>query len=134
EGDETVMVTLQDEGDVVVVARTASITISDSPHSVTAERKSDATENPVTAGEIMVSLGARNESGSDLSVDYTVAGTATAGTDYESLGGTVAIPVGSSSASISVTPLDDTTREPDETVEISLTGTSSANAPVGSPS
>src|SRR5690606_5206987 len=37
-------------------------------------------------------------------------------------------------ASITVTPLDDSLREPDETVEVSLTGTSHAGAPVGSPS
>ncbi|HWM29559.1 MAG TPA: Calx-beta domain-containing protein, partial [Woeseiaceae bacterium] len=63
EGDETVTITLLEDDDYVVNSGPATVTILDSPHSVTASTGSNATENPVGAGQINVSLGASNESG-----------------------------------------------------------------------
>ena len=57
-------------------------------------------------------------------VTYTVAGTATAGTDYTALTGTVTIPAGSLSAVIDVSVLDDALVEDSETVTVTLTGVS----------
>ena len=54
-------------------------------------------------------------------MQYTVAGTAIAGTDYVSLSGAVTIEVGSSSALVVVTPIDDTAFESNETVVLTLT-------------
>ena len=55
-----------------------------------------------------------------LTVAYTVRGTATAGSDYVALPGSITIPAGASSASFVVTPLDDALVEPDETIVVSL--------------
>jgi subtilase family serine protease/subtilisin family serine protease len=55
-----------------------------------------------------------------LTVYYTVSGTATAGTDYVALPGSVSFPVGATTATIPVTPIDDATVETDETVVVSL--------------
>lgn len=68
---------------------------------------------------------------SSLVVNYGVGGTATNGTDYQTLTGSVTIPIGSSSAPIAVTPIDDPSYEGNETVILTL----SANAAytVGSP-
>lgn len=44
---------------------------------------------------------------SALTVNYTLSGTATNGTDYSTLSGTVTIPAGSADATIDVNPLDD---------------------------
>lgn len=55
-----------------------------------------------------------------LTVAYTVQGTATQGTDYSALSGTLEIPAGSASAVIPVSVLVDTLPEGDETVVISL--------------
>jgi putative intracellular protease/amidase len=55
-----------------------------------------------------------------LTVGYTVGGTATAGRDYVALSGSVVIPAGATSAAITVTPVDDPTDEPDETVTLTL--------------
>ncbi|MGH3261896.1 MAG: Calx-beta domain-containing protein, partial [Trebonia sp.] len=44
---------------------------------------------------------------SPLMVNYTLSGTATNGTDYDTLSGTVTIPAGSADATIDVDPLDD---------------------------
>jgi serine protease len=55
-----------------------------------------------------------------LVVGYTVSGTATNGVDYKSLSGTVTIRAGASSATVTVSPLDDKLQEGSETVTLSL--------------
>jgi hypothetical protein len=67
-----------------------------------------------------------------LTVYYTAGGTATSGGDYSSLSGNVIIPADSSTATITVTPINDAAFESDETVILTL----SANAAyvIGSPS
>src|SRR4030095_16246429 len=67
-----------------------------------------------------------------LTVNYTVGGTATNGTDYQTLSGSVVIAAGPASATLTVTPIDDTVSEGDETVTVTLSPSASYN--VGSPS
>ena len=55
-----------------------------------------------------------------LTVNYTVGGTATAGSDYAALTGSVQIPAGAATATVTVTPINDTAVEPDETVVVTL--------------
>jgi hypothetical protein len=55
-----------------------------------------------------------------LTVSYTVAGTATPGSDYTALAGSVTIPIGAASATIQVSPLDDALAESGETVAVTL--------------
>jgi hypothetical protein len=66
-----------------------------------------------------------------LTVNYTLAGTAISGTDYTSPGGTVTIPAGASSATIAITPVNDTLVESPETVVLTLAA--SAGYTLGSP-
>jgi hypothetical protein len=78
-----------------------------------------ATEAGTTTGTFTV-----NRTGSTvgaLTVYYSVSGTAGAGSDYNFLPGSVSIPDGSASATITVTPIDDTLVEADETVIVTLT-------------
>jgi len=49
-------------------------------------------------------------------VNYSLSGTAQNGSDYQQLAASVTIPAGSSSATITVTPIDDSSVETDETV------------------
>jgi hypothetical protein len=56
-----------------------------------------------------------------LSVPYTIGGTATPGTDYETLPGVATIPAGASSVTIQVVPRADDVSEPDETITLTLT-------------
>ncbi|MCC7376549.1 MAG: S8 family serine peptidase, partial [Verrucomicrobiales bacterium] len=67
-----------------------------------------------------------------LTVNFAVTGTATSGGDYTALGTSIVIPVGSATATNTVTPIDDAVSEPTETVILTL----AANAAytVGSPS
>jgi acetyl esterase/lipase len=69
----------------------------------------------------------RNSSGGDLTVTYTVSGTATAGDDYVALPGSVTIPAGQSSADVVLTPVDDDVLETAETVILTLAGGSTAS-------
>ena len=60
-----------------------------------------------------------------LTVNYTVGGTASGGTDYTTIPTSVVIPAGSASATITVTPVDDTVSEGDETVVVTLSSSAS---------
>ena len=66
-----------------------------------------------------------------LTVTFSVAGTASQGNDYPSLGTTVTIQAGQSSAPIIVDPTDDSTPEPSETVVLTLQD--GGNYDLGSP-
>jgi len=55
-----------------------------------------------------------------LTVKYTVGGTATPGTDYKSLPGSVIIPAGASFKLITVIPIGDSEIEEDESVTVKL--------------
>jgi hypothetical protein len=57
---------------------------------------------------------------SDLTLYYTVGGTATPGDDYEALSGSVVIPAGQSATTVSVTAHQDGQVEADEDVTVSL--------------
>lgn len=67
-----------------------------------------------------------------LTVRYTMGGSATNGTDYALLDGSVTIPAGSTAASLTVTPVDDGLVEGNETVIVTIAA--SAAYLVGSPS
>lgn len=135
EGEETIVITLQENpgAGIAVGNGEATATISDSPHTVTVSGSSDASEDPPAAGQFVVALDGENQSGEALTVTYDVSGTATPGADYAALSGSVAIAVGSASATIDVTPVADDLLEDDETVTITLTGTSDDRAPLGDP-
>lgn len=66
-----------------------------------------------------------------LDVKYSITGTATNGTDYKTLSGTVRIPAGAASKSISVSPIDNTVAESRKTVTLTLKANSVYT--VGSP-
>lgn len=133
EGDEFVSIRLLESSSVAVSADTATVNILDTAHSVTASTGSNAAEDPVGAGQILVSLGAQNQSGDTVTVDYTVAGSASPGTDYTTLSGVALITAGSSAASIEVTPVADEILEGNETVEVTLTATNDPRVPVADP-
>jgi RTX calcium-binding nonapeptide repeat (4 copies) len=57
----------------------------------------------------------------DLTLNYTVSGTATAGQDVAALSGKVAVPKGSSSVNLPIQILDDQLFDPNESITITLT-------------
>jgi hypothetical protein len=56
-----------------------------------------------------------------LTVLYSVSGTATSGTDFEALSGSVVIPIAAASADVAVNPITDATVESNETVILTIT-------------
>ena len=97
--------------------------------SVSVTNTTDASE-PSTNGVFTVNLS--TASATDTVVGYSVAGTATAGTDYTALSGTVTISANTTSATISVPVIDDSLVEGDETVIVTLTGVTSGTASLSS--
>jgi hypothetical protein len=69
---------------------------------------------------------------SNITVNYTATGTATNGTDYGAVSGTVVIASGTNTATVIVNPTGDATLEPDETV--TLTVVAGTGYDIGSPS
>ncbi|MCP3141841.1 Calx-beta domain-containing protein [Pyxidicoccus xibeiensis] len=59
----------------------------------------------------------------DLSISFTVTGTATQGTDYGALTAPLTVPAGATSVGLSVSPIDDAVKEGSETVVVTLTAT-----------
>jgi hypothetical protein len=76
-----------------------------------------ATEYATATGTFAIS---RDNSAGDLTVNYTIGGTATNGTDYSAISGSVVIPDGQTSVNVTVTPINDSLAEPAETVTLSL--------------
>ena len=65
----------------------------------------------------------------DLTVNYTVGGTATAGADYTALAGTVVIPAGQLTVDVPLDVLDDPTVEAVETVVVTITASADYTVP-----
>ncbi len=141
EGPETVSITiLEDPAYMVVALNEATITIlsEDQPSlpavSITAITATIPESGPDPG---LLQFSRNGSTVGDLTVFYTVAGTATPGTDYSSLPGVVVIPSGSSSAIVNVRAFDDKDVELDETVIATISangaytiGTSSATVKI----
>jgi hypothetical protein len=118
EGDETVVVSLSADPNYTVGSPGSdTVTIAGDPITISATDP-DAAEWGPNVGVFTVT---RVDLLGDVTVNYSVGGTATNGTDYVNLAGSVTIASGSDSATITVTPIDDGIQEGDETVIITLT-------------
>jgi hypothetical protein len=78
----------------------------------------DAAEAALNPGVLTVTRS--GSSAASLTIDYTVGGTATAGSDYTALSGSITIAAGQTSATISILPVDDTAVEGSESVTLTL--------------
>lgn len=126
EGDETVGVTLianPNEEYEVGGAGSDGVTILDDPGDglpvvTIAATIPDAFEDGPVPGEFTITR--TGDLTNSLTVYFTVAGTATEGTDYGALPMSVTIPAQESTATFQVTPAADGLEEGDETVEVTL--------------
>ncbi len=121
EGAETFTLTLE-PGAYTVHVGSATTTLADneSPHTVS------VTALDSSAGEGSSNIGcfrlARTGNPAlSLNVSFTVGGTASSGTDYETLTSPLVIPAGSSFADLPVIPKNESTREAPETASLALT-------------
>jgi hypothetical protein len=101
----------------------ATVTLSDNDLATISVTPSDGTgtepaTNPATDSAVFRIY--RNGGGAAFTANYTVGGTATAGTDYTALTGSVAFAAGDTSRDVVVTPLADADFENTETVTLTL--------------
>ena len=136
EGDETVIVTLTGTDFAGATIDPANdndtVTIADNEATLVSITANDpnAAEAGSDPGQFTVDLGTVNNTGGDITVSYTVTGSAT-GADYTALSGTVTIGNGQQFATINVAGvIDDGLLEGDETVIVTLTGTDLAGATI----
>jgi gliding motility-associated-like protein len=123
-GGETVVLTLLSTDNAVTLTlnNSATVTIADDDSSEVSIAVTKQASEPSSDGLFMLTLS--NPLSVDTTVSYNVSGTATAGIDYSSLSGSVLIPAGNTSVSISVDVLDDTIVESGgETVIVTLIST-----------
>ena len=97
-----------------------------------APREDSVVEGEDAVFEVRLSGGVTME---DTGLAYTVAGTADSGDDYTAPSGTLTITAGSDAGTITIETLDDSTLDPGETVEVTLTSgaSGSRNATIPDP-
>ncbi|WP_413176352.1 Calx-beta domain-containing protein [Anabaena azotica] len=125
EGNETVIVNLASSANYILgTAKTATVNLvdNDKPTITIAATDSSAAETLTgqTANLGKFTLTRTGNKSAALTVNYTVAGTATNGTDYNTLTKTVTFAAGSATAIIDVTPIDDAVYEGNETAIVTL--------------
>lgn len=120
EGDETVVVTLVADAAYNISGGTTTLTIQDDDPPTVKVSVTDnlAVEGGSATGKIVVQR--VGDLSNPLTVGYVVGGTATSGVDFKELPDSLTIPAGEASASITVTALNDTELEGDESVAITL--------------
>jgi subtilase family serine protease len=113
-----------------LATRQATIRLNDNEPTVTVTASTatarEAIGNNITTNGAFTFTRAGGSTTAPLTVAYTIAGTATAGSDYTTLPGSVVIPAGSSSITVPVAVLSDAIAEDAETVIVTL-------APGGTP-
>ena len=135
EAGETVIITLSNPVGAVLStqsAHTFTITDDDLPVVTIVATDANAAEAALDPGTFTVTR--TGPTTSALVVSLTRSGTAVSGTDYAAIASplSLTIPIGSSSATVTVTPIQDTTNEGSETVIEAIT--SNAAYIVGTPS
>ena len=121
EPDETVILTLASGTGYTVgttTAVTGTITNDDFPSITLAVSPSSVTEDGTT--NLVYTFTRTGVTTNPLTVNYTVGGTATNGTDYTSIPTSVTFAANSATATVTVDPTADTTVESNETVILTL--------------
>ena len=133
EPDETVLVQLKDPANASLATASGTGTITDDDPTPSLSIDSPTiTEGDTGSTDLTFTVTLSAASGREVTVDYedTGDGTATSATDYDALtAGTLTFAAGETSKEITVTVNGDLDDEPDETVEIELSG--AANATLG---
>jgi len=103
------------------IARGISITVS----------ATDSTASETGPGTGTFTITRTGATTNPLTVNFTLGGTATNGTDYTNVVGSAVINAGSATTTVTITPIDDSIYEGDETVVLSLSA--DAKYSIGSP-
>ena len=132
ESNETVVATLQSATayslDGTRSAATVTIADNDQALPVVSVRATDAVAAETRIGQIanrgQYQVSRTGSTTSPLTVFYTLSGSATNGTDYSRLTGSVTIPAGRAAVTFAVSPIDDAAAEGTEDVVLTITSRS----------
>ena len=131
EANETVIVTMigTDNGDVTIgAADNATITITD--NDVAALSIAATTQAAEDATDGLFTISTTNQFSNPVTVDITVGGSATEGTDYATIGTQIVFPANQNTVTIPIDVTADNILEPDETVMVTMTGTDNTNVSI----
>ena len=114
-------------GDPNVIGNNIPVTQC-SANEVAVAKTTDAAEaNGATPSQGVLTVSQGRMSTQPTTVAYSVTGSATSGTDFTALSGSVTIPVGDTSATVPVSILEDALIEGTETIVVTLTGITSGD-------
>ena len=120
-GGETVIVTLTDGAQYDLgVTTTGTVTIADQPVPIVTIATQDAAASELGLDPGTFRFTRVGDTQFALLITYTVTGTASGGSDYNSISSNVAFVAGQATVDRTVTPIDDPTVEGDETVIVTL--------------
>ncbi|WP_164013863.1 Calx-beta domain-containing protein [Pyxidicoccus trucidator] len=124
EGKEAVTVTLAAEAAYQLATSTAAtVYLFDDEKPELRITATDSAAGEANANGGLFSITAIPAPKADLSIAFTVTGTATQGTDYTALVSPLTLPAGATSVGLPVSPIDDAVKEGSETVVVTLTAT-----------
>jgi len=124
EQPETVILTLTpDLGYAIGTPASATVTIADNDGPQVRIEATDSTASEAGPDKGTFTITRTGDLADPLTVKYLLGGTASAGDYTPTLNGTVVLAAGAASVTIDITPVDDTTDEPTETVAITLLAT-----------
>jgi len=127
EGSETFKISITNPSGGAILGSIASATLSIQDNDLPTLSISDVSQAEGNSGTtaFIFTVTSSNSLNNDVNVNYATAnGSATAGSDYQTTSGTLIIPAGQTSKTITVNVTGDTTKEPDEVffVDLSLAG------------
>jgi hypothetical protein len=121
EKNETMVITMGTPTDATLgTANVYTLTITDNDPTPTVQFAAASQSAEETAGTVTITVELSAASGLPITVPFTISGSATAGADYSITGSPITIPAGATTASITLTLVDDGLREPNETVIVTL--------------
>jgi hypothetical protein len=129
EGNETFGLWITQASNALINRITGNATIvDDDPSTTISVSDASATEGNSGLSGVTFTVTLNAASTQTVTVNYsTAAGTATAGTDYQSLSGTLSFAPGQTSKTVTVYAIGDTAIEPNETFTLNLSGATNAS-------
>lgn len=121
ESAETIILTLSNPvGAALSANAVCTYTIIDDDSTTVTIVATDATATEQGSDTGLFTISRTGSTSAALTVNFNVSGTAVSGTDYVNLPSTAVIAVGATSATVLVTPIDDSVIEPAKTVVLTL--------------
>jgi hypothetical protein len=128
ESSETVIATVTASAAYIVGSpASATVNIADNDTQTVSVIASDASASETLPNNGTFTITRTGDTINSLIVNFTVAGTSTVGSDYNSIPGSVTLGVGATSATVTITPINDTIVESTESVVLTISTSSTYN-------